>query len=66
MTTIPWSQLVADGVVTDRQADELAEVIVRHESGAWTLNGYMNLHPRLQRKADRVVLWLCTPMEVAH
>jgi hypothetical protein len=59
MSTIPWPQLVADGVVTQRQADELKTVLVRHPTGGWSFNFNPNGPDDHKTAAERVVLALC-------
>lgn len=66
MTTIPWSKLVTDGVVTDRQADELAEVIVRTETGAWVLNGFWSLTDDQREAVEDVIRHVCNGRETVQ
>lgn len=61
MTTIPWDCLVADGIVTEDQANELAEVVIRHPEGAWTLSGYWSLTDDLREACEDVIRHVCRP-----
>lgn len=61
ISTIEWSELVADGFCTPDEANLFASVIQRSPEGSWSFCGYHDLTDEQRQQLERVIIHICRP-----